>query len=61
MLRLAHAAVFPIDYDMAFYNAAVHSTSGIFSWVAMHASQGRPDALVGFVTARVVRLAEVDR
>lgn len=61
MLSVAHAAALPIDYDMGFYHAAVHSSSGVFSWAAMHSTPGQPDTLVGFVTARVVRLVEVDR
>ena len=33
-LKAAHAEMFPIDYEDTFYDAAVHSREGIFSWAA---------------------------
>ncbi|GBF94521.1 histone acetyltransferase-like [Raphidocelis subcapitata] len=61
-VKAAHNALFPIDYDDAFFNKAVRGLDRIFSWGAFAASPGAPGGgeLVGFVTARLVKLHECE-
>ena len=33
-LKAAHNEMFPIDYEDSFFESAVHSSEGIFSWAA---------------------------
>lgn len=66
-VKAAHGKLFPIDYDDSFFHKATHGLDRIFSWGAFAAADGGShytgsggDWLVGFVTARVVRLYECD-
>lgn len=59
-VRAAHVQLFPIDYEDAFFEKAVRRLNRILSYGAFDSSSGH-EKLVGFVTARTVPLAEVDR
>ncbi|CAD7697320.1 unnamed protein product [Ostreobium quekettii] len=58
-LRAAHVDLFPIDYDDSFFDKAVNGLTRIISYAAVDYSSGS-EKLVGFVTARVLPLVEVD-
>ncbi|KAJ7519348.1 hypothetical protein O6H91_20G035200 [Diphasiastrum complanatum] len=59
VLREIHEALFPIKYEMDFFLNVVHGR-GILSWAAIDTSRSdcQGDELVGFVTARVVKVTE---
>ncbi|KAI8469663.1 MAG: acyl-CoA N-acyltransferase [Monoraphidium minutum] len=66
-VKAAHAQLFPIDYDDGFYQKATHGLDRIFSWGAFvqgpgggGGCSGGGEELIGFVTARMVRLHECD-
>lgn len=46
-LRALHEACFPVTYEDSFFDKAVHSSDGIYGWVALCG-----DDIVGVVTAR---------
>jgi ribosomal protein S18 acetylase RimI-like enzyme len=60
-LQRLHAALFPINYEMVFFQKAVRGHDNIFSWAAMQTdTAGRERGMMGFITARVALLAEAD-
>lgn len=63
-LKAAHSQLFPIDYDDVFYHKATQALDRIFSLAAVWRAGGMMDcsqeSVVGFVTARVVRLGECE-
>jgi ribosomal protein S18 acetylase RimI-like enzyme len=64
-LEAHHAALFPVDYEPAFYDAVMTNTDGVFSFGLFAGEEGgaptsQPSpALAGFVTARAVPWAEL--
>ncbi|GMH42111.1 hypothetical protein BSKO_10030 [Bryopsis sp. KO-2023] len=59
-LKAAHLDLFPIDYDDGFFSKAVNGMARIFSLAAFDITGGC-EKLVGFVTARLVPMSEVEK
>ena len=55
-VRAAHAALFPVDYEDAFYSALLAPTGGVYATGAFDGG----GSLAGFVSARLQAVADVD-
>lgn len=55
-VRAAHTALFPVDYEDAFYSALLTPTGGVYATGAFDGAGG----LAGFVTARLQSADDVD-
>lgn len=58
-LKQCHRDSFPIDYEDSFFEQAVSSRSNTTSWAAVQ-QQGGQSVLVGFITAKYLRLQDCD-
>lgn len=61
VLKEMHEVLFPVKYEAEFFLNVVNN-NGIVSWAAVDTSRADPqhDEIIGFVTTRVVAVAEID-